>query len=93
MRMQMYSLLMVLQLLLNNKLNNNPMSTKYERGYLPKIQYWSQQMMEAAYLGEEDRIPYIWSKLSYFLQRQKQIQDLPGFEGTLEQLSNLTIRK
>lgn len=68
---------------------------KYPQGYLPKIQYWAGQLEEAAYLNEPHRIPHIWSKLEYFMARQKALEtkDLPGFEGTSSMLNNLTIYK
>jgi hypothetical protein len=72
----------------------NPFN-RYPQGYLPKIQYWASQLAEAAYLGEAEKIPYIKIKLDYFMERQMEIskKDIPGFEGTREQLSNLTIYK
>jgi hypothetical protein len=68
---------------------------KHLQGYLPKIQYWAGQLQEAAYLNEPGRIPYIWVKLQYFMDRQAAIsrKDIPGFEGTSSQLDNLTIYK
>jgi hypothetical protein len=68
---------------------------KYPQGYLPKIQYWAGQLQEAAYLGEPQRIPYIWGKLNYFMERQRQLElvDMKGFEGTSSALSNLSIFK
>jgi hypothetical protein len=71
------------------------MNTRYPQGYLPKIQYWAGQLQEAAYLGEPQRIPYIWQKLQHFMERQKALEavDLPGFEGTSSTLSNLSIFK
>ena len=73
----------------------NPFAEKHPQGYLPKIQYWASALAEAAYLGEADRIPYIKIKLDYFTDRQMEItkKDIPGFEGTGEQLSNLSIYK
>ena len=68
---------------------------KYPQGYLPKIQYWAGQLQEAAYLGEPQRIPYIWERLNYFMERQRQLElvDMKGFEGTSSALSNLSIFK
>ena len=68
---------------------------KYPQGYLPKIQYWAGQLQEAAYLNEPQRIPYIWEKLNYFMERQRQLElvDMKGFEGTSSALSNLSIFK
>jgi hypothetical protein len=71
------------------------MYNRYPQGYLPKIQYWAGRLQEAAYLGELEKIPYIWEKLNYFMERQKALEavDLPGFEGTSSTLSNLSIFK
>jgi len=68
---------------------------KYPQGYLPKIQYWAGQLEEAAYLNEPERLPYIWQKLNYFMEKQKALEtkDMPGFEGTSQSLSNLSIFK
>ena len=68
---------------------------KHLQGYLPKIQYWAGQLQEAAYLNEPERIPYIWVKLQYFMDRQaeREKKDIPGFEGTSSGLNNLTIYK
>jgi len=68
---------------------------KHLQGYLPKIQYWAGQLQEAAYLNEPHRIPYIWQKLQYFMDRQaeRERKDIPGFEGTSSGLNNLTIYK
>jgi hypothetical protein len=69
--------------------------TKYPQGYLPKIQYWATRLAEASYQGESEKLPYIWSKLQYFMERQKQLElvEMPGFEGTSSALSNLSILK
>ena len=78
-----------------NKLKVSNMNNRYPQGYLPKIQYWASQLAEAAYLGEADRIPYLKSKLDYFVSRQAELEgkDLPGFEGTSSELRSLSIFK
>ena len=71
------------------------MNNRYPQGYLPKIQYWASQLAEAAYLGEAHKIPYLKSKLDYFVSRQAELEqkDLPGFEGTSSELRSLSIFK
>lgn len=77
------------------KLKRSNMNNRYPQGYLPKIQYWASKLAEAAYLGEAEQIPYLKSKLDYFVNRQAELEqkDIPGFEGTSSTLRNLSIFK
>jgi hypothetical protein len=70
------------------------MNNRYPQGYLPKIQYWAGRLQEAAYLGEPEKIPYIWEKLNYFMAKQNGLGEAAEiFPGTLSQLHNLSISK
>ena len=80
------------------------MSTKYEHGYLPKIayhmaignndgvEYFTRKQIETYGQILPFEMYWICDRMEE-IQKQKHHRDLPGFEGTLEQLSNLTIRK
>jgi hypothetical protein len=47
---------------------------RYPQGYLPKIKYWSQEMISAIDNGDIHRIPLIMQKLEYFTSRQKELE-------------------
>lgn len=46
------------------------MSSKYPQGYLPKIQYWSDQLIQASADGDLYKMQKAKSKLDYFYSQQ-----------------------
>ena len=50
----------------------NTGSDKYELGYLPKIEYWTNQLLNDN--CDPDRVQYIAEKIQYFTQREKDRQ-------------------
>ena len=46
------------------------MSKKYENGYIPKIEYWTDKLNEAIEALDEAGIEKCVSKVSYFVGRQ-----------------------
>jgi hypothetical protein len=49
-----------------------PRTDKYELGYLPKIEYWTNQLLNDN--CDPDRVQYIAEKIQYFTEREKSRQ-------------------
>jgi hypothetical protein len=49
------------------------MKGKYQNGYLPKIQYWQGQYDVAKEIGNQAGMVKALDKLTYFVQRQKEV--------------------
>jgi hypothetical protein len=47
-------------------------NSKYALGYLPKIEYWTNQLLNDN--CDQDRIDYIAGKIKYFIEREKDRQ-------------------
>lgn len=46
------------------------MNTKYPDGYFPKIEYWTEQLVQAVRNEDLHEIDHCHNKLDYFLQKQ-----------------------
>lgn len=46
---------------------------RYERGYLPKIEYWTHEAFAAKILGDEKRFLMAKEKIAYFTKRHKEV--------------------
>lgn len=46
------------------------MSNKYPQGYLPKIQYWTDQLVQATADGDAVKMQRAKSRLDYFYDKQ-----------------------
>jgi hypothetical protein len=51
-----------------------PRTDKYELGYLPKIEYWTNQLLNDN--CDQDRVDYIAKKIQYFTEREKARQSV-----------------
>ena len=49
-------------------------NSKYTFGYLPKIEYWTNQLLNDN--CDQDRIDYIAKKIQYFTEREKARQSV-----------------
>ena len=45
---------------------------KYPLGYLPKIEYWTDQLIEGTKTSNEELIKKSNEKIKYFLEKEKQ---------------------
>jgi hypothetical protein len=70
------------------------MNSKYENGYIPKIEYYQYKVTKSIQNKDWASAQYYTEKLSYFLGRQytKENQVIAGvdFSQSLNQLNNLT---
>jgi hypothetical protein len=72
------------------------MNTKYENGYLPKIEYWKGKLNEAIEAGNVNGVAVASQKLQYFMTRQGEVYGntiIAGvdFADSLKQLNSLSI--
>jgi len=49
------------------------MKGKYANGYLPKIEFWNAQYQSAKETGNQAGMVKALDKLTYFVQRQKEV--------------------
>ena len=49
------------------------MKGKYANGYLPKIEFWNTQYQSAKETGNQAGMVKALDKLTYFVQRQKEV--------------------
>jgi len=49
------------------------MKSKYENGYLPKIQYWMEKCSEALNAGNVSEYYFALNKVKYFQLRQVEV--------------------
>mgnify|MGYP004007143605 CR=1 FL=1 len=70
------------------KINQN----KYPLGYLPKIEYWTDQLIEGTKTGNEELIKKSNENIKYFLEKEKQrlsvnLAKLEKFEDFTEEFN------